>query len=115
MKTLEQAAAISDEETGILREIQRTIHASLPSATVLLYGSVARGMQRPDSDYDILVLTDEELGSSQKDALRDAIYDFQLPRGILVSARFFSKAQWDTELYRAMPLHVEIDKDGILL
>ena len=37
------------------------IAAFLPGASVVLYGSVARGEQGPESDYDVLILVDAPL------------------------------------------------------
>ncbi|GAG58037.1 unnamed protein product, partial [marine sediment metagenome] len=38
--------------------IRKNIHETDPNAHVILYGSRARGEEKPDSDWDILVLTD---------------------------------------------------------
>lgn len=38
--------------------IRNNIHETDPNAHVILYGSRARSEERPDSDWDILVLTD---------------------------------------------------------
>ena len=42
----------------IVKRIQETIHQAEPSATIILYGSEARGDARPDSDVDVLILLD---------------------------------------------------------
>lgn len=40
------------------RLIRQNIRETDPNAQVILYGSRARGEERNDSDWDILVLTD---------------------------------------------------------
>ena len=40
----------------IVKRIQETVHQAEPSATIILYGSEARGDARPDSDVDVLIL-----------------------------------------------------------
>ena len=57
MKTIEQTHVVSEEDKALLREMKKVIREVVSAAEVLLYGSVARGTQGPESDYDILVLT----------------------------------------------------------
>jgi len=115
MRTLENVHYVSPGDRALLREVKRTIQALLPGATVLLYGSVARSAQGPESDYDILVLSEAALTRSEKDAVRDAIFDLEMERDVAISTLFYAKSQWDTPLYRAMPLHEQIDRDAILV
>ncbi len=44
----------------ILAKIKNTVLSIEPDATVILYGSFARGDNRSDSDMDILILVDKE-------------------------------------------------------
>ena len=115
MKTLEQADVISAEERELLIKIKEVIREFQPTATILLYGSVARGTQDPESDYDILVLTDEPLAFTQEDEIDDAIYGLQLAAGVVISTIFYAKAQWDLPLLRGMPFRHEVEKDAVEL
>lgn len=113
MKTIEQARAVSEEEKALLGETKKVIQGFLPTAKVLLYGSAARGTQGPESDYDVLVLTDRLISSQEEDRVRDAVYDLQVARGELISTFFFAKDFWDK--HRDMPFHQEVDRDAIVL
>lgn len=113
MKTLEEVPHISPDDKELLSEITRIIHGFLPTATVLLYGSVARGSPDEQSDYDILVLTDEPLTRTKEDLIDDALYDLQLSKGVLLFASFYTKNVWDAN--PAMPFHQEVDRDAIVL
>ncbi|MBM4049192.1 MAG: nucleotidyltransferase domain-containing protein [Planctomycetes bacterium] len=115
MRTLPQAKTLSEKDQDILRECKGIIQKFVPDATVLLYGSVARGTQEPDSDYDILVLTERSLSTAEEDQVRDAIYDLELERGVIVCALFYSRDQWNDPLHRVMPLHRSVDREGIVL
>lgn len=42
-----------------LKKIQQVVHAVVPEADVILYGSRARGDARPVSDWDFLILVDQ--------------------------------------------------------
>ena len=43
----------------ILKTIKATVKSFLPEARVLIFGSRARGDSNGDSDFDVLILTDE--------------------------------------------------------
>ena len=115
MRTLLQATTVSEKDQELLQECKGIVQKFIPDATVLLYGSVARGTQEPDSDYDILVLTDRALSTAEEDRVRDAIYDLELARGVIVCALFYSREQWNDPLHRVMPLHRSVDREGIVL
>ena len=55
-----------DSDKKILELIKTTACKCLPDAEVLLFGSRARKDTNPDSDYDILVVTNEILNSKRK-------------------------------------------------
>ena len=115
MTTLDQARSLSARDRQLLREVKRAIANLAPTADVLLYGSVARGEHGPDSDYDILVLTDQPLCRQEEDAVEDAVYDVQLAHGTLISTLFYTKAEWSTPVTTALPLYRAIQKDAILI
>lgn len=115
MRRLDQAANISATDKELLREIKRVIRDFLPNAQVLLYGSVARGTHGPESDYDVLVLTDEVLDTREEGKVRSAVFDVELTCDVVISTQFYARAQWNTPLYRAMPFHQEVDRDAILI
>ena len=113
MKTLEEARAVSEEERTLLEEAKQIVQGFFPTAEILLYGSAARGTHGPESDYDLLVLTDAALSTKEEDRVRDAVYDLQVSTGTLISTVFYSKVFWGQ--HAAMPFHQEVDKDAILL
>jgi predicted nucleotidyltransferase len=100
---------------SLLAECKRIIEGFLPDATVLLYGSQARGTATPESDYDLLVLTAMPLTSEEEDRIGDAVYDLEREQGAVISLLFFAREQWDAPLYRLMPLHREVEREGIVL
>ncbi len=113
MKTLEETAVISDSDRALLHEVKNVIQQKLPNATVFLYGSVARGDRRPESDYDLLILTDESLKYDQKDTVQEVVYYFELEHNVVLSTVFFTKAHWFE--HPQLPLHVSIERDGVQL
>ena len=115
MKTINETQSISTRDRALLEQIKTVVHGFLPEATVILYGSVARGTQRADSDYDILVLSEKRLTCPEEDAIWDALYEIQLEEEVLISTIFIARSDWDTPLHSAMPFHQEVERDSVLL
>ena len=61
---------------------------------VYLFGSRARGTERPDSDYDLLLVVREDFSLSEKDALYDQVIDILLDTGRLVSLKIFKQTNF---------------------
>lgn len=76
-------------DDAVIAEAARTLaeHASSP-ARVLLFGSRARGEDRPGSDVDFLVI-EERVGSKLDEMvrLRDALAGFDVPVDVVVVSR----------------------------
>jgi|MudIll2142460700_1097286.scaffolds.fasta_scaffold76683_4 predicted nucleotidyltransferase len=73
MKHIEDVAQISPRDKAVLREIRQTIQRLVPGTTVYLYGSAARGTREPDSDLDVLLLTERPLSRAEQSAVADAV------------------------------------------
>lgn len=50
------------DKDHILGLIKKSVLATDPNATVILYGSYARGDYREDSDIDLLILLNKDKG-----------------------------------------------------
>jgi len=115
MKTLEEAQSIAAGNKELLCNVKHVILRLLPTADVVLYGSVARGVQEQDSDYDVLVLTDRPLSKDLERAVERAILGLELDRGIVVSTIYYTREEWDTPVVRVSPFHAEVERDAVLL
>ena len=97
----------------MLKKIKSTVEQHLPNATVVIYGSVARGTHGAESDYDVLVLTDTVLSRAEEGEIDDALYELQLAEGKLIVAAYQTRDAWGAN--PLMPLRRAVDKEGILL
>jgi uncharacterized protein len=113
MTSLDQGRGVPSDARSLLAACKRVIREQAPGATVVLFGSRARGDATPESDYDLLVLTGEPLASTDEDRISDAVYELELERGVVFSLIFFSREHWDH--HRLMPLHQEVDREGVVV
>jgi uncharacterized protein len=107
-------ARAADPETLPLRA-KRAILAVEPAADVILYGSRSRAEARPDSDWDLLVLVEGPVDTGRADAIRHSLYEVEWETGEVLCAVIRSRQDWESPLYRAMPFHDNVEREGIRL
>lgn len=105
----------SVEDIELLKRCKKAIRQVVPDADVILYGSRARGDANEYSDYDILVLTNGSSGIPVHEKMIESIYPLELDTGAVLTLAIYNRQQWDTPLYRAMPFHKNVDREGVLL
>ena len=97
----------------ILNRIKSGIVGIDPNAEIYLYGSRARGDNRKDSDWDILVITPKEkITFDYENDLHDPIYDIELESGEVISLLVYSKSDWQHKR-SISPLFSNVIKEGI--
>ena len=115
MRTLDETDVISAKDKELLLALKSIVQRSLPTATVLLYGSVARGTQDSESDYDVLILTDARLSRDVRDMIERQVYDLELDREVVLSTIYHTRDEWDTPIVRGSPFYREFSRDAIRL
>lgn len=105
----------STADVELLKRCKRAIRQVVPDADVILYGSRARGDADKYSDYDILIIVDGPVDMAMKEKILDHVYPLELDSGAVLTLFTYSKQQWDLPLYRAMPFHKNVDREGVLL
>ncbi len=99
----------------ILETIKVTAHEYLPDAEVMLFGSRARKEERPDSDYDILLIITTTLTPKEKFPLRTKIRKALLELGIRSDILIQSNSE--VQQKKNLPGHIvrRILREAILL
>ncbi|MBU0573884.1 MAG: nucleotidyltransferase domain-containing protein [Candidatus Margulisbacteria bacterium] len=79
---------------------------------ILFFGSRARGLGRPDSDYDVLLVV-----SQKKNELIDAFYDvvteFLQKYGVDISLKIYTVNEYNKKIGLPMPFFINIKKYGV--
>ena len=115
MKKIYHWQSINSKVKAVLHRCKECVRLIDPTADVILYGSQARGDANDESDFDILVLTNNRADLAFEDRIRDLLYPIELESGYALSLLVCRKSHWESPLYKAMPLHLNIEKEGILL
>ena len=99
----------------ILENITRAIHKQDPTALAFLFGSRARGDNKPDSDWDIIILVNNKSVTNEiEDRFRDVLYNIELESGQIISTFIYTKSFWYKTL-KFSPLYKAVEKEGIKL
>lgn len=86
-----------------------------PSAKIYLYGSRARGTSRPDSDWDLLILlNNDKITSEIEQNITYPLYDLEFEIGEVISPMVYSEKEWESK-YRITPFYSNVMKEGRLL
>lgn len=78
----------------ILSEIKRTVQKIVPDAEVILFGRRASGNIHDESDWDILILTNNRANRKLKDKIRESIYVLQCKYSVMIQTVIAGKKEW---------------------
>jgi predicted nucleotidyltransferase len=85
------------------------------TAEVILYGSRARGDNKRDSDWDVMILLNRKnVDKKVEQTFRHHLLDIELEIGVPISVFVYSKSDWEGK-YSVTPLFKSIKKEGILI
>ena len=112
MKRLDQIP-LKDPERRAIEAAARALRAHLPVGQIVLFGSKARGEDHPESDIDLLVLTDRALSREEQRLIRDLLSPLQLEHRVFFSTLAIPAADWYEGVYQVLPLRAEVERDGV--
>jgi uncharacterized protein len=95
-------SAFLSQISGVRNRIQK----------IVLFGSRARGDEKPYSDYDILLVV-EERERDLMEAIHDAVVEVLLSTGRLVSPKVFRRRDFEKYSQLPTPFFANILKEGI--
>lgn len=99
----------------IVRKIKEKIHEVNPDAEIYLYGSRARGDIHEESDWDILILLNQEkVNRLDEMPFRNCVFDLELEYEEAISIFALSKKEW-LEKHSITSFYKNVMKEGVLL
>jgi predicted nucleotidyltransferase len=99
----------------ILLKIKELVKKTEPNATVILFGSFARGQQNKQSDIDVLILVDnDKITYADEKRIKYPLYDLEFETGMIISPLIFSRKDWETR-HSVTPLYLNVKKEGVQL
>jgi predicted nucleotidyltransferase len=97
----------------LLDKVKNAVKQIEPSAEIILYGSRARDDFREYSDWDFLVLVDGPVDTVRTDRIRHSLFEIELDTDQVVSSIIRSRQEWSSPKYSVVPLHKNIEREGI--
>lgn len=104
------------DNTIILRKLKHLLQQHFPDAIrdVILFGSRANGTARNDSDYDVLiVLNNNDYDWKFRDEVTDVVYDMELADDILVDKHLISVDELEHSLRGTQPIFRNAIEHGV--
>jgi predicted nucleotidyltransferase len=103
------------EQETILDRLSKSIYSTDASADAYLFGSRARGDFHRNSDWDIIILINENKVTHEiEEKFRRELYDIELDIGQVISTFIYPKEYWNKTLIYS-PLYKNVSKEGIKL
>lgn len=78
----------------ILSSIKSKVQAIVPGAKVLLFGSRAYGIPSKESDWDILILTEQPVNSAIKKDIHTSLFPLSVEIGSFINTLIVQKNDW---------------------
>jgi len=106
---------MSGRKKHIIQLIRQKVNEIDKTAEVILYGSRARGDNKPDSDWDVMILLNRKnVDKKTEQTFRHNLLYIELEIGVPISVFVYSKSDWEGK-YSMTPLFRRIKKEGILI
>src|SRR5680860_697270 len=87
----------------ILQQIKKVVKSVEPKSEIILYGSRARGDEREDSDWDLLILVPYTADLKEEQKFRHKLFDVELEFDQAISTLVKSRKEWESK-FRVTPL-----------
>lgn len=95
-----------------LEKLQEILKEKFPGVidSIIFYGSRAT-KNKIDSDFDLLVLTKENLDWRKKDEIALNVIDYGIDNDIVFDVQFYSSKEYN-EIYKYMPFVLSVKETG---
>jgi predicted nucleotidyltransferase len=104
------------DRNEMLQMIKEKVRETEPGATLILYGSYARGEEHEDSDIDVLILVnrdEEKMTWKERTEVAVQLNPVEWEIGVPISPVVYSKVGWAN--HRVTPYYENVNREGIVL
>ncbi len=102
------------KKNALLDKIRKEIKIIAPDAKAMLFGSRAKGNAAPDSDWDILILLDnDKIETSDYDTIAYPLFELGWQFNEHFSVKLYTQQEWEKRNFTLFYKNVE--KEGIIL
>lgn len=98
----------------LLLQIKKSVREIEPDSEIILFGSRARGDEREDSDWDLLILVPYPAGLKEEQKFRHKLFELEIKYGESISTNVKSKQEWEGK-FRITPLYQNVSQEGITI
>ncbi len=100
------------DSNKILGEIKRTIIRRYPDAKIILYGYRAKGTSKNDSDWDLLILLNQDkITYDIEESITYPLYDLEIELGEVISPMIYSEKEWVNK-YAVTSFYKNVMREG---
>lgn len=103
---------MTDTEKQIMSRFKALLQEKLRVSGVIVFGSRARGDADEYSDFDVVVVLDDELTDSVRDYVSDCAWHAGFREGIVVVPVVFSTQEWQGGAVRNSLLARAVEMEG---
>jgi uncharacterized protein len=96
-----------------LKDVRDRLITQFDVNRLVLFGSVAWGRPDEESDADLLIVLNNKVGLETEDRISQVVFDVNLKYDTNISELIVDRETWDDGLASAMPIHEEIEKQGV--
>jgi predicted nucleotidyltransferase len=115
MKTVTEWRETKSVDLDLLQRCKAAIRSVVPDAKVILYGSRARGDASADSDYDLLVIFDEDNTLDLRRRIRHELFPIELETDHVLTLNAYSISEWSRPMFQVTPFFKNVEREGVLL
>ncbi len=94
---------LQDNDRRAVKAAGTALRSRLPVRDIILFGSKARGEDDPESDIDLLVLTDRAVSREEQRLVIDLLFPIELEYELVFSTLEIPVAEWDHGVYQVLP------------
>jgi uncharacterized protein len=104
---------LNPRDREAVEAVARILRDRFPVDRIVLYGSKARGDDGPDSDIDLLILTNRRLTAPERQEMSRVIFDVELRLEVIISKLVVPAEAWERGIYQALPIRREVEREGV--